>query len=82
MSTNKKNIKADLLRKEAREFILKLGYTRIAFLCQIESQAVRKWCENGIPEKYWVTLFSIAPDLRVDTLHKWNEAIRAAKGQK
>lgn len=74
--------KIEQLRKEARDWLAKTGHTKIAFRCGIESDAVKRWPINSIPEMHWVTLFSIEPGLRVETLHKWNEAIRAAKGQK
>lgn len=75
----KKNIKTEKLRQEANEFIKKFGYTQIAYRCQVEAEAVRKWPRMGIPEKHWFALFSLEPTLRVETLHKWNEAIRSLK---
>lgn len=79
---NKKKSIPIELRAQARQWASDTGYSQIAYRCQLEAEAVRKWPVNGFPERYWHILVNIDPNLRISALHEWNKAIRAKIGEK
>lgn len=42
----------------------------------ISKDAIRKWRSNGIPEKYWQTLFELSPSLDATVIHHANLELR------
>lgn len=52
------------------------GRDTVALRTGLKYDAVRKWCINGIPDRYWAALIQLLPDLSPDELFKANCAVR------
>lgn len=53
------------------------GLDKVAIACKVHLSTPEKWKKNGMPDKYWSTIFSISErDLTANDCFAANEAIR------